>query len=95
MAENDISEIEQYLTPFFDFLNSNLEVLMSSMDEVLALEVVLGSWKRFIADAEALIVPTLCDDGKERKQWDERRFQFFKKLVEVIHLKMTMNITNL
>lgn len=56
---------------------------MTTMDEALALEVVLGSWNRFVADAEALIVPTLYDDVKERKQWDERRFQFFRKLVEV------------
>lgn len=83
LTDSDIAEIEQYLSPFFDFLNTNLEVLMTSMDEALALEVVLGSWNRFVADAEALIVPTLYDDVKERKQWDERRFQFFRKLVEV------------
>ena len=59
---------------------------MSSMDESLALQIVLGSWNRFVVDAEALIVPTLFDDNKERKPWDERRFQFFQKLVEVSFL---------
>ena len=83
MSDVEISEIEDYLSPFFDFLNSNLAVLMSNMDDALAFEVVLGSWNRFVSDAEALIVPQLIDDQKERKQWDERRFQFFLKLVEI------------
>lgn len=71
------------MAPLFDYLNSNLEVLMANMQEDLALEVVLGTWDRFVADAEALIVPSLLEDAKERKQWDERRFQFFTKFMSV------------
>ncbi|KAJ3338450.1 Arrestin domain-containing protein 4, partial [Kappamyces sp. JEL0680] len=82
LTDQDVAEIEAYLAPLFDYMNTNLEVLMSNMEDSLAFEVVFGTWNRFVVDAEALIVPTLHDDQKERKQWDERRFQFFRKFIE-------------
>jgi MUN domain len=85
LSSQEVEDIEEYLAPLFDYLNSNLEVLMANMNEDLALEVVLGTWNRFIADAEALIVPSLLEDAKERKPWDERRFQFFSKFVSIAY----------
>lgn len=87
LSPSDIEDIESYLSPMFDYLNTNLEILMSTIDEDLAYAVVLGVWNRFVMDAEAMIVPSLGEDPKERKPWDERRFQFFKKYIEVFIIK--------
>lgn len=84
LTSADLADIDDYLEPLFDYMNANLEVLMSNLEEKSALAVVSGVWNRFILDAEALVVPTLGDDSKDRKQWDERRFQFFAKYLEVL-----------
>jgi hypothetical protein len=86
LSHEEIQEIEAYLSPLFDYLNSNLEVLMGHMEETIGLNVVSGVWNRFVQDAEALIVPSLMSDSKEQKQWDEKRFQFFEKYIEVSHV---------
>jgi hypothetical protein len=83
LTTEEIQDIEEYLSPLFDFLNSNLEVLMCHMEDDIGLNVVSGVWNRFVLDAEALIVPSLMSDTKEQKQWDEKRFQFFAKYIEV------------
>jgi hypothetical protein len=84
LTQEEIQDIEEYLAPLFEFMNVNLEVLMCHMEENVGLQVVTGVWNRFVVDAEALIVPSLMNDSKEQKQWDERRFQFFIKYIEVI-----------
>ncbi|KAJ3261340.1 hypothetical protein HK103_005948 [Boothiomyces macroporosus] len=83
LTPSEIEEIEEYLSPLFEFLNSNLEVLMSNIEDIIAFKVVDGIWSQFVHDAEAMIVPSLGEDPKERKQWDERRFQFFIKYMEL------------
>ncbi|KAJ3315172.1 hypothetical protein HDV04_004313 [Boothiomyces sp. JEL0838] len=83
LTPSEIEEIEEYLSPLFEFLNSNLEVLMSNIEDIIAFKVVDGIWSQFVHDAEAMIVPSLGEDTKERKQWDERRFQFFIKYMEL------------
>jgi hypothetical protein len=84
LEPSDIEDIAAYLAPLFEFLNVNLEVLMSTLDEAIALRVIQGIWNQFIVDAEAMIVPSLSDDAKERKQWDTRRFNFFCRYISVL-----------
>jgi hypothetical protein len=83
LTQEEIFSIEDYLSPLFEFMNSNLEVLMECLGEKLALRVVSGVWNRFVLDAEMLIVPSLDDDSKDQKQWDPKRFQFFQMYIQV------------
>lgn len=83
LLKEEIDQIENYLAPLFEFMNSNLEVLMVTLGEKLALKVVAGVWNQFCQDAEKLIVPSLESDSKEQKQWDRRRFMFFERYIKV------------
>ncbi|KAI8900080.1 hypothetical protein BC833DRAFT_583224 [Globomyces pollinis-pini] len=57
--------------------------MMATLGETIAFEVVLGVWNQLVDHAEAMIVPSLGDDPKDRKQWDIRRFNFFLKFMEI------------
>ena len=83
LTKEEIEQIEDYIAPLFEFINSNLEVLMITLGEKLALKVVSGVWNQFCIDAEQLIVPSLEDDSKEQKQWDQKRFKFFERYIKV------------
>ncbi|EGF82681.1 hypothetical protein BATDEDRAFT_34375 [Batrachochytrium dendrobatidis JAM81] len=43
-------------------------------------------WDCVLTTAEGLIVPSLADEAKERKPWDERRMSFFRKFIEAAEL---------
>ena len=81
-------EIEANLGAIFDFLNVNLEVLTSHMDEKYSMQIVAGIWARFLQVSEALIVPTLGNDPKDRKPWDDRRIKFFEQYIDVAHVNL-------
>jgi hypothetical protein len=52
------------------------------LEESLSLKIVQGVWDKFIKTSELMIVPTLGDDQKDRKPWDERRLNFFNRYIE-------------
>lgn len=82
LLKEDEDDIERNLAALFDFLNGNLEVLTNHLEEKFSLKVVKGVWDQFLRTSEALIVPSLGDDAKDRKPWDEKRLQFFAKYIE-------------
>lgn len=82
LTMQDIEEIYELLAPTFEFLNANFEIIMSTLNEQIAIQVIQNIWQKFVIDAESMIVPSLNDD-KERKQWEMKRFQFFYKYVEI------------
>ena len=82
LSSSDIEAIYELLSPTFEFLNTNFEIIMSSLNESIAIQVIQGIWNKFINDAESMIVPSLVDD-KERKQWEMKRFQFFYKYIDI------------
>nr|KAJ3422711.1 hypothetical protein HK105_006770 [Polyrhizophydium stewartii] len=78
----DQDEVAADLAPFFDFLNANLEILTENVEEELAFRIIGRIWNRVVEIAEAMVVPSLGEDPKERKPWDSRRFQFFKLCIQ-------------
>ena len=82
LSNSDIEEIYYLLSPLFEYLNSNFEVIMSSLDEQASLLVIQNIWNKFLQDCQLILVPNLLDT-KERKPWEIKRFLFFKKMVEI------------
>lgn len=82
LSKEDEEEIEANLTSIFEFLNVNLELLTDHLDESLSLKIVQGVWEKFIKTSELMIVPTLGDDQKDRKPWDDRRLNFFCRYID-------------
>jgi hypothetical protein len=83
LSKEDEDQIETNLTSLFEFLNVNLEMLTVNLDENLSLCIVQGVWERFLKTSELMVVPSLGDDPKDRKPWDERRIKFFARYIEV------------
>ncbi|KAI8916020.1 hypothetical protein EDD86DRAFT_197454 [Gorgonomyces haynaldii] len=82
LTQEERDEIESNLSLIFEFLNVNLEVLTSHMEEQFSLEIVKGIWQRFVQVSEQMVVPSLGEDPKERKPWDERRIMFFMQYLD-------------
>ncbi|XJO74858.1 hypothetical protein BDV3_005617 [Batrachochytrium dendrobatidis] len=82
----NMDELGVDLEPLFEHLNANMEVLTENVDEPLAFEIIGMIWDCVLTTAEGLIVPSLADEAKERKPWDERRMSFFRKFIEAAEL---------
>eukprot|EP00842_Homolaphlyctis_polyrhiza_P004246 jgi/Hompol1/4822/HPOL_003991-RA len=79
----DMEELASDIAPILDFLDANLDVMAENVDGELAFRMAGHVWDRVVSICEAMIVPSLGEDPKERKPWDEKRMMFFRKFIEV------------
>ncbi|KAH9267667.1 hypothetical protein BASA84_000559 [Batrachochytrium salamandrivorans] len=82
----NMDELGTDLEPLFEYLNANMEVVTENVEETLAFHIIGRIWDRILTGFESMIVPSLGDEWKDQKPWDERRMCFFKKLVESTEL---------
>ena len=79
----DQEHVETNLALLFEFLNVNLEILTTHMDESFSLEIVKCIWDEFLKVSERMIVPSLGDDESEKRTpWDTKRINFFELYIQ-------------
>lgn len=76
--------IEADLTPLLEYIDVNLQVLMESMDQPLALRVVKAVWDQVVMGVEALVVGGGEDAGAPKKAVDAGRVGFLKRGIEFL-----------
>jgi hypothetical protein len=82
LSDEEIAEIDGNLGLMFEFLDNNLALLNQEIHEDFSLKIVEAIWDRFVSVSEHLIVPMLGDEPKERKEWEEKRIQFFDHYIK-------------
>ena len=83
----DHYQIEQSLTPLFEYLNTNLGLFTSEIPD-LSLDIVASIWKLIISGIRGLIAPPLFGNSNDNQiqAMDDNRLLFIKISVELLVL---------
>lgn len=65
-------EIEQAITPLFDYFETNLQTLNTYLSETAKEMVMIRVWKEILTVIEGLLIPPLSDVGSEMKPLSDK-----------------------
>lgn len=66
-------EVYDAIVPLFDYLNSNLNILASSLSQDLLFKIMLRGWSLILTAADALLLPSLSS-GKSKRLSGSKTF---------------------
>ena len=78
-------EIEQAISPLFDYFETNLQVLNSSLSDETKQMVMTRVWKEILTVIEGLLVPPLSDAASEMKPLSDKEVDIVFKWLKVRH----------
>lgn len=79
-------EIEQAISPLFDYFETNLRVLNSSLSEATKETVMIRVWKEILLVIEGLLIPPLSDLPTEMKPLSDKEVDIVFKWLKVVPL---------
>lgn len=76
-------EIEQAITPLFDYFETNLQTLNTYLSETANEMVMTRVWKEILTVIEGLLVPPLSDVSSEMKPLSDKEVDIVFKWLKV------------
>ena len=76
-------EIEQAITPLFDFLDANLSTLNTYLSETTKEMVMTRLWKEILTVIEGLLIPPLSDVPSDMKPLSDKEVDIVFKWLKV------------
>ena len=76
-------EIEQAIAPLFGYLDVNLQVLNTSLDETTKEMVMMRAWKEILIVIEGLLIPPLSAIESEMKPLSDKEVDIAFKWLQV------------
>lgn len=81
-------EIEQAITPLFDYFEANLSILNTYLSEETKEMVMTRLWKEILTIVEGLLVPPLSDAPSEMKPLSDKEVDIVFKWLKVIQFNV-------
>jgi hypothetical protein len=77
-------EIEQAISPLFDYFETNLQVLNSSLSDTARQTMMIRVWKEILLVIEGLLIPPLSDAHSDMKPLSDKEVDIVFKWLKVI-----------
>jgi hypothetical protein len=81
-------EIEQAITPLFDYFDANLQTLNTYLSDTTKEMVMTRLWKEILSTIEALLVPALSDSVSDMKPLSDKEVDIVFKWLKVTMLML-------
>lgn len=82
--ESSEEEIDEQLSFFLEYFNTNFEILTDVMEEKLSFKIIQAIWDRIVKDLESLLVPNLHSDVVD-KALDQTQVSVIQHCFNVIY----------